>query len=135
MMSMLTDSYIYLRSLRFHAFHGVEAQERLTGNDYEVDLSIRVDVSRAMMSDRVEDTINYAEAFALVASEMRQPSRLVEHVAGRIGRALMDHWATIKSLDISVTKLNPPMGADCKGAGVRLHLINDKTESPDMVFV
>lgn len=126
-MSMLKDSYIYLNCLRFHAYHGVEAQERLTGNDYELDLLLNVDVSAATMSDRVEDTVNYAEVYRLIEAEMAKPSNLLEHVAGRIGQALIEKWPQIQSVDIRLTKQNPPMGADCKGAGVELHLINDKT--------
>ena len=124
---MLKDSYIYLNCLRFHAYHGVEAQERLTGNDYELDLRLNVDVSAATMSDRVEDTVNYAEVYRLIEAEMAKPSNLLEHVAGRIGQALIEKWPQIQSVDIRLTKQNPPMGADCKGAGVELHLINDKT--------
>lgn len=124
---MLKDSYIYLNCLRFHAYHGVEAQERLTGNDYELDLRLNVDVSSATMSDRVEDTVNYAEVYRLIEAEMAKPSNLLEHVAGRIGQALIEKWPQIQSVDIRLTKQNPPMGADCKGAGVELHLINDKT--------
>ncbi len=135
MMPMLKDSYIYLRGLRFHAFHGVEAQERLTGNDYEVDLRLQVDVAAAMVSDQVEDTINYAEVYRVVAAEMQIPSNLVEQVAGRIGNRVMEKWPEVRSLHIRLTKLNPPMGADCKGAGVELHLINDKTESHNEVFI
>ena len=33
----------------------------------------------------------------------------------------------IESLDITVAKANPPMGADLDSASVELHLINDKT--------
>ena len=61
------SSYILLRSLRFHAFHGVEAQERLVGNDYEISLRLKADVCRAVESDQVADTINYAEVYQLVA--------------------------------------------------------------------
>jgi dihydroneopterin aldolase len=124
---MLKDSYIYIRNLRFHAFHGVEAQERLTGNDYELSLRMRVDVSGAMVSDNVDDTVNYAEVYALAKREMGVASNLLEHVACRIGQAVMSRWPAVRAVQVNLTKLNPPMGADCKGAGVELHLINDKT--------
>lgn len=126
---ILKDSYIYLRNLRFHAFHGVEAQERLTGNDYEIDLRLQVDVSRAMVSDDVADTVNYASVYELTRQEMARPSNLVEHVAARIAERIMAQWPVVGAVDISLTKVNPPMGADCKGAGVELHLINDKTQT------
>lgn len=125
---MLKDSYIYIRNLRFHAYHGVEAQERLTGNDYELDLRIQVDLSDAMVSDDVTDTVNYAEVYCLAKREMKKPSNLVEHVAYRIGKVLMERWPNVRSINVRLTKLNPPMGADCNGAGVELYLINDKTK-------
>lgn len=125
---MLKDSYIYIRNLRFHAFHGVEAQERMTGNDYELNLRIQVDVSAAMVNDNVTDTVNYAEVYTLAKHEMAIPSKLVEHVAYRIGKSVMKRWPAVCSIKVHLTKLNPPMGADCDGAGVELYLINDKTE-------
>ena len=62
----LKDSFIQLRGLRFHAYHGVAAQERLVGNDYVVDLRLHVNVDKAMRSDNVDDTVNYAEVFQAV---------------------------------------------------------------------
>ena len=118
----LKDSYIQLRGLRFHAYHGVAAQERLVGNDYEVDLRLRVDVERAMRTDDVADTVNYAEVFETVREQMATPSDLVEHVAGRMAQAVLDRWPQVTSVDIILTKRNPPMGADCQGAGVELHV-------------
>lgn len=118
------SSYILLRSLRFHAFHGVEAQERLVGNDYEISLRLKVDVSRAVLSDQVDDTINYAEVYQLVGEVMTTPVNLVEHLAGAIGERLFQRWSQIEAIDVTVLKLNPPMGADCQGAGVELHLTN-----------
>lgn len=118
------SSYIILRNLRFHAYHGVVAQERLVGNDYEISLRLKVNVSRAIESDDVADTINYAEVYQLVATVMAQPVNLVERVAGLIGEQLFHRWRQIETADIEVVKLNPPMGADCDGAGVELHLTN-----------
>lgn len=124
---ILNESYIYLDDLRFHAFHGVMPQERLTGNDYTIDIKIGYDVSLAMVSDNVDDTLNYAEVYKIVDQEMGVPSQLLERVAYRIGDRLSRKFTSITSINIKLTKLNPPFGADCKGACVELHLINDKT--------
>jgi dihydroneopterin aldolase len=82
-----------------------------------------------MVSDEVADTVNYGEVYKLVAQEMGVPSKLVERVAYRIADRIMRHWTQVREVDIQLTKVNPPMGADSDGAGVELHLINDKTES------
>ena len=124
----VTDSYIHLNRLRFHAFHGVEAQERLVGNTYEISLRLQCDVTTAMQTDDVCHTVNYASVYAVVKEEMAVPSQLVEHVAGRIGARIFQDFPAVKALQLQLTKLNPPMGADSmEGAGVELHLINNTT--------
>lgn len=123
----IAHSYIYLRDVRFHAYHGVMPQEREVGADFSVSLRALVDVAAAADHDMVEVTLNYAELYEVVKLEMLQPSQLLEHVAFRIGQSVFDAFPQVSELEVSVTKLNPPMGADCAGAGVELHLINDKT--------
>ena len=92
-------------------------------------MSVRVGIAfeKAMQSDDVEDTLNYAELYQLVQREMAIPSKLLEHVAGRIVKAIVKAFPDVTSIDLKLTKLNPPMGADCAGASVEIHLINDKT--------
>lgn len=121
----LTSSYIHLSGLRFHAYHGVLDQERFTGNDYVVDFRGKVDVSKALTSDELFDTLNYAEVYQIIAQEMDIPSQLLERVAGRIGDRLFRRFPTIEAIDLTITKKNPPMGADCDGASVEVHFEND----------
>ena len=125
---IIKESYITLTDLRFHAFHGVIPQERLTGNDYSVSLRIGYPVREACLSDEVDDTLNYASVYDIVSQEMNVPSKLLERVAFRIADRLFRKFNLITVLDVKLNKLNPPFGADCYGAGIELHLINDKTE-------
>lgn len=122
------NSRIFIAGLRMRACHGVLPQERVVGGDFEVNLSVEYDITRAMASDDVADTLSYADLSDLVRREMAVPSNLLEHVAGRIARAIVQRWPEVQSVNLSITKLNPPMGADCAGAGVELYLINDKTQ-------
>ena len=124
----ITSSYISLRNVRFHAFHGVMPQERRVGGDFLVNLRVGYPLEQAMQSDKVGDTLNYAALYEVVKTEMMQPSNLLEHVAGRIADAIVKRFPQVTSIDLDLTKQNPPMGADCDGAGVEIHLINDKTE-------
>ena len=119
--------YILLRDLRFHAFHGVLPQERLVGGNFVVDLRVGYPLAQAMTSDRVDDTLNYASLYALVEREMQQPSSLLEHVAGRIAQAIAKTFPEALSIDLTLTKQNPPMGADCDGAGIEMSVTNHST--------
>lgn len=124
---MVVSSKVFLNNVRFHAFHGVLPQEQIVGNDYLVSLRLQYDFSEAMRSDELAGTVNYALVYEAVAQEMAKPSRLLEHVAGRIGERLFAEFPAIIQIELSVTKVNPPMGADCDGAGVEVVLRNDKT--------
>ena len=119
----MEKSYIVLREVRFHAFHGVMPQERKVGADFTVSLRVGVDLSRPVESDAVENTLNYATLYEVVKQEMAIPSQLLEHVAGRIGKAVFEAFPQAMSIDLTLMKLNPPMGADTKGAGVELYII------------
>lgn len=125
----LMGSKIYLRNVRFHAFHGVLPQEGIVGNDYLVNLVLDYDFSSAMKTDDLQGTLNYAEVYQKVREEMAVPSKLLEHVAGRIAHRLFSDFPEIQKLQLSITKVNPPMGADSDGAGVEVVLTNDKTYS------
>nr|WP_293466423.1 dihydroneopterin aldolase [Prevotella sp.] len=125
----LMSSKIYLRNVRFHAFHGVLPQEGIVGNDYLVNLMLDYDFSSAMQTDELQGTLNYAEVYQKVREEMAVPSKLLEHVAGRIAHRLFSDFPEIQKLQLSITKVNPPMGADSDGAGVEVVLTNDKTYS------
>lgn len=118
---------IFLRQVRFHAFHGVLDQERRVGNDYVINVVAECDFTHAMLTDELEDTVSYADIYRVVKEEMAIPSKLLEHVAGRIGERLFNEFPSLQSLDISIMKVNPPFGADCEGAGVEVHLMNYKT--------
>ena len=116
----ITQGSILLHDMRFYAYHGVMEQERRVGGEYLVSLQVKVDLSGAVMSDAVADTVNYAELYDVVRQEMAQPSQLLEHVAGRIGQRVLDEFPQVTALTVRVTKYNPPMGADCKGASVEI---------------
>ena len=106
--------------MKFYAYHGVLEQERRVGNTFVVDLTLTAPLEKAVQSDQLEDTINYAEVYELTKQEMNIPSQLLEHVAGRICRALRHHFPQIEQSEIRVSKLNPPFGGDVHSASVLL---------------
>ena len=118
---MFSDGYISLRNVRFRAFHGVLPQERRVGGDFLVTVRVGYPLERAMETDNVDDTLDYSALYALVEREVAEPSNLLEHVAGRIVKAITASFPKVTSVDLELTKLNPPMGADSEGAAVEVH--------------
>lgn len=112
------NMYIHLKGLKFYAYHGVFDQEHRVGAEYSVDLRLKTDFSQAAETDELEGTVNYGEVFQAVKAEMMIPSKLLEHVAGRIAQRLLHDFPTVEEVRIAVYKQNPPMGADCQQTGV-----------------
>ena len=112
------ESVIVLNDVRLYAFHGVMEQERRVGGWFSVTLRVHYDITRALETDKVDDTISYADLFDIIKKEMAQPSQLLEHVVGRIGHAIANRFPQAGRVEVKLLKLNPPMGADCGGAGV-----------------
>jgi len=114
------SSKIILKDIRIFAHHGVLPQERAVGAYFTLNLRIQTDFSRALATDDLAGTISYADAFEVVKAEMAVPSQLLEHVAGRICQALFDRFPAAEAIHLELLKENPPMGADCAGAGIAL---------------
>ena len=110
--------YIRFDGLRIFAYHGVLPQENHVGAMYTINLKLTTDFLAASQTDELSHTINYAEVFQVVRSEMLQPSKLLEHVVYRISQKLFASFPNISAIDISLYKENPPMGADCQHIGV-----------------
>lgn len=62
----INSSYILLKEIRCYAYHGVAPQENLIGNEYLIDLKLKVDISKAAQTDEVTDTVNYAEVHQVI---------------------------------------------------------------------
>lgn len=105
-----------------HAFHGVMPQERTVGNDYVINIKVGYPWIGATSTDDVRDTLNYAALYELIKREMQMPSKLLEHVAGRIIEAVKTEFPAATSIHLRITKVAPPMSADCDGAGVEINL-------------
>ncbi len=118
----LIDSKVSLKGLEFFAYHGYYNEEQKIGNKYVVNLTVTADLTMPSVSDQLAETINYEELYALVRACMQEKSRLLEHVAFRIGQAVFDRFTNVQTISLSVSKLNPPIGGISERAEVELTL-------------
>lgn len=109
---------IELKGMRFRAYHGCLENEKLIGNDFSVDFSCEYDTSKAEGSDNLDDTLNYASVYDIVAEEMQIRSNLLENVAGRIADRIRESLEKIESLEVKVTKFHPPVDGEVESSSV-----------------
>ena len=117
----INSSYIFLENICCYAYHGVAPQENLIGNEYIINIKLKVDISLAAITDEVMNTVNYAQIHEVIKNEMSIPSKLLEHVCGRIASKLFIEFPPVEEIEISLSKRNPPMGADIDTAGITLY--------------
>jgi dihydroneopterin aldolase len=107
---------IVLAGLTFFGTHGVNAEENSLGQRFQIDVTLRLDLAKAAASDHLDDTVSYSAVFKLVRQEVEgQPSKLLEHLAGRLTDVLLAHDSRIRSARVTVTKLNPPIKGSTTG--------------------
>ncbi|TDX84014.1 dihydroneopterin aldolase [Epilithonimonas xixisoli] len=120
-------SKIILEDIKIYAYHGVLPEEAIIGNHYVVNLEVHSDLEKALQSDDLKDTINYAEINDIVHQEMGIRSQLLEHVIGRIITKIENQFPQITFIKIKLTKTIPPMPGEMKGVSLEFEKESSKT--------
>lgn len=111
---------IILEGLEFHAYHGVYAHERSSGNKFEVDVSVETAINPSAFADDLTGTINYEALYSVVKTEMVKPSKLLERVGHAIAQKILATFPEALSVQINISKFNPPIGGVCRKASVTI---------------
>jgi 7,8-dihydroneopterin aldolase/epimerase/oxygenase len=111
---------VALEGLEFHAFHGVYPHERESGDFFEVDIAVETDFTLAAREDDLSGTVNYEVLFRIVKDEMDAPSKLLETVAEKIVYHVFDALPQVSSVELKISKLNPPIGGKCRSSSISL---------------
>ncbi|MDD4919394.1 MAG: dihydroneopterin aldolase [Bacteroidales bacterium] len=102
---------IALKDIKFYAHHGCFDEERLIGTYFIVDVEMSTPECPAALTDKLEDAVDYSHVYQIISKEMSIPSRLLEHVAGRIIRSLSRSFL-LSDCRVTVSKLAPALGGE-----------------------
>lgn len=111
---------IILEDIEIYAFHGAIPEENKIGSPYRISIELELNFDAATESDQLEDTFNYQIAYDIVREEMRQKSKLLEHVGNRIISRIFQSTDRIDAVNITVAKMNPPFGGNVKAVSVEM---------------
>ena len=111
-------TFISIDNLKIFARHGVFEQETVQGNTFEVAVSLEYDFTEGAETDNLDLTLNYAELTEIVKEEMAVPRKLIETVALKIQRRIMNRWPAVAGGSVSITKLFPPIPEPAPQASV-----------------
>lgn len=111
---------VELVNMEFYARHGCFEEERIIGNRFVVNLRVQGDFSAAARTDDLREAVNYQELYDIVKREMDIPSRLLEHVAGRILAGIRERFPRAAHAQVGIDKLNPPLGGQVGASRVTM---------------
>ncbi len=111
---------IEIENMEFYSYHGCFKEEQVVGNHFQVNILVEAHTEAAQQTDNLNDTINYQIIYNLVAAEMQQKSKLLEHVAHRIIGAITANFPQVIRVRVKVSKINPPMGGKIDRVSVTL---------------
>lgn len=98
---------IHLQNLKFFAYHGYHEEERILGNEYEVDAVVQFHEPQEI--NHIDETINYTRLYGIIENRMQIPSKLLEPLAMDIGTTMKKEFLQIQSISIKITKMHPPI--------------------------
>jgi dihydroneopterin aldolase len=100
---------VELRGLSIYTHHGVSEAEREVGQRLEFDISFDVPDCDAVLTDRLEDTVDYAEICDIVALAATERSyKTLERLCQVVGERLMERIGG-ESVRVRASKPEPPL--------------------------
>jgi dihydroneopterin aldolase len=109
-----------LRGVSIYTHHGVSDAEQEVGQRLEFDLSFDVPDCDAVLTDRIEDTVDYSEVCDIVVLAATERSyRTLERLAQVVGERLIERYGC-ESVRVRASKPEPPLPLSIQEVGVEV---------------
>jgi dihydroneopterin aldolase len=100
---------IRLNNITFYAYHGVRDEEKQLGQQFEVDVEIKSNLSKAIESDDLKNTLDYREIYHSIKKiVMEKKYHLIETLAGKIADEILKNLR-VEEVLVRVRKPKAPV--------------------------
>jgi 7,8-dihydroneopterin aldolase/epimerase/oxygenase len=100
---------VEIRGLSIYTHHGVTEAEREVGQRLEIDVSFDVPDCDAVLTDRLEDTVDYAEVCDIVALAVTERNyKTLERLCHVVGERLTERMGC-ETVRVRAAKAEPPL--------------------------
>jgi dihydroneopterin aldolase len=104
----LLEEKIVLKGITVFGYYGVSPMEREIGQKLELDVEFHHDFTKAVMTDSLEDTVNYERVYAKVMEAVENNRfNLLETLADAICRIVLDNFP-VSFVKTTIRKLTLP---------------------------
>jgi 7,8-dihydroneopterin aldolase/epimerase/oxygenase len=124
----MSDS-VFVKGLVLHAYHGVMQHEAKVGQTFRLDLALSIDLAEASRSDKLRHTVSYDMVVQTVSEAFcARRYRLVEAAAGAVADAVLERFAQVRAVAVTVHKPHAPIAATFDDVGVTIERTRDGHE-------
>ena len=111
---------VEITGLSLYTHHGVEQAERDVGQRLVFDLSFEVGNPDATVTDRVEDTVDYADVCQQVALAAQERSyKTLERLCSAVADRMLDRYDA-EQVTVRATKPEPPIALPVEEVSVEV---------------
>jgi len=112
---------VFVTGLALHAYHGVMQHEAKVGQTFKLDLVLDIDLKAASRSDKLAHTVGYDQVVDVASHAFcGRRYRLVEAAAGAVADAILDRFAQVSAVRVTLHKPHAPIAATFADVGVTL---------------
>ncbi len=118
---------IIIKGLKLFAYHGVNPEEKVDGQNFVLDITAELDASAAKKSDKVENTVSYAKIIKTAREIFTAESYdLIEVAADKVGKEIMNAYPTLGSVTVLLKKPEAPVKADFEYVAVEITITREQ---------
>ncbi|MBQ6899086.1 MAG: dihydroneopterin aldolase [Clostridia bacterium] len=104
---------IIIKDLKLFAYHGVNDEEKINGQNFVLDITVWADLAKPCVSDNVDDTVSYAKIIKKVREVFTaEKYDLLEKAAQVVSDAIFDSFDKVQECEILLKKPEAPIKAD-----------------------
>lgn len=112
---------IHLHQIQLHAYHGLYEEEKISGNDFLIDLTVQYHPAKLPVT-AITETINYVTLYELVKKHMQVATPLLETVVSNIALDILAQFSLSEQVHIAIRKMHPPIAGFTGATGVSLSI-------------
>ena len=118
---------IIVKGLKLFAYHGVNPEEKVDGQNFILDITAELDASAAKVSDNVDDTVSYAKIIKTARAAFTERSYdLIEAAANKVGMEIMKLYPALDSVTVFLKKPEAPIKAEFDYVAVEISITREQ---------
>ena len=113
---------IIITDLHLFAYHGVNIEEKIEGQNFYLDITGYADLSQACRTDDIDDTVSYSKMIKRAGYAFTvEKYDLIEKAAQEVADILLREFPRLRAVDVTVRKPEAPVKAEvgCVAVSIR----------------